>query len=207
MRFLSCTLIVSAAAIAQSLAGGFGGPAPFQNNSPLTTGIDGVYQASVSGSNTSGVISFTINDGSQPAPTILGLGSTERWVIFHNGAVYRGPVHVNFVDKRITGVLDTEGDFIGANVDPGVPGSYWVASNFASGDFNAQIDLKDPMGKFDGDGDLYPLGRLNAIEILTVTIDPVSGDLQYKMTPVDVTGSGQFIEFNVQGVRHSTATN
>ncbi|MFV0337655.1 MAG: hypothetical protein ACK5LK_05360 [Chthoniobacterales bacterium] len=195
MRFLSCALILSAVAATQSWAGGFGGPAPFQNGSPLTSGIDGVYQASVSGSNSSGVISFTISSGYQ------GTSAMENWVIFRNGAVYRGPVAVNFVDERITGVLDTDGTAITA---PDVAGTKIITSDYATGDFSAQIDLKDPMGKFDGEGDLYPMGNLNSAQVLTVTVDPVTGELTYDMVPVNIEGSGQYFEFNVQGVRHST---
>ncbi|MFV0415302.1 MAG: hypothetical protein ACK5NG_02930, partial [Chthoniobacterales bacterium] len=151
MRFLSCTLIVSAAAIAQSLAGGFGGPAPFQNNSPLTTGTDGTYQASMTGDNLAGVLSFAISSGSQTTTPI-----PNSWVTFYNGSVYRGQTAVNIQDKKITGVLDASTLNSSSDAALTLPLMYTIPNNTATGAFSGKIDLQDPTGRFHGTGDLYP---------------------------------------------------
>ena len=55
-----CSFALLAAAAA-SQAGSFGGPPPFTDLSPLQSGIDGSYQATMRGTNLTGVMRFAYN--------------------------------------------------------------------------------------------------------------------------------------------------
>ncbi len=78
------------------------GPPPFTNGSPLISGVDGSYQASVRGSNLSGVIRFAYSGGVQ---TTSFTGN--RWVIFYQGQVFSGLTTAAINDGDISGVLET----------------------------------------------------------------------------------------------------
>ena len=64
MKSLAASLALFLAA-ATVHAGGFGGPPPFTNGSPLPDGVDGSYQASATAPNTTGIIRFKYMNGVQ----------------------------------------------------------------------------------------------------------------------------------------------
>jgi hypothetical protein len=115
MKLTLSLLAITIGGLATSMAGGFGGPGPFRNNSPLPTGTDGLYNASMRGDNLSGILRFSINNGSQggdittPNPTILGgaYGArTNSWVAWYEGIVYRGLTDAAIIEGQVAGVLD-----------------------------------------------------------------------------------------------------
>lgn len=63
MKKLLFPLAISSALLAQSFAGSFG-PGPWASGAYYPGGTDGKYQASVTGNNISGVIGFSIREGS-----------------------------------------------------------------------------------------------------------------------------------------------
>lgn len=65
MKLLPSLCLAASLTFTSAFAGSLGGPAPFQNGSPLSSGTDGTYNASIRGSNLSGVFRFTISGGSQ----------------------------------------------------------------------------------------------------------------------------------------------
>jgi len=122
-------LVLFAAATAH--AGSFGGPPPFTNGSPLPSGDDGVYQASMRGKNLSGIFSFAYSGGLTSTP--------HAYYVFVNGQVYEGLVQASISTNSISGVLDI--GFSAAS--PLVTGS---------GYFNGSIDKNSSTAAFDGDG-------------------------------------------------------
>ncbi|PTX93332.1 hypothetical protein DB345_17120 [Spartobacteria bacterium LR76] len=122
-------LVLFAAATAQ--AGSFGGPPPFTNGSPLPTGDDGVYQASMRGKNLSGIFTFTYSSGA------VSSSSSNNYYVFVNGQVYSGSVQASISTSSISGVLDTSSSASGVT---------------GSGYFNGSIDKNSSTAAFDGDG-------------------------------------------------------
>lgn len=120
-------LVLFAAATAH--AGSFGGPPPFTNGSPLPSGDDGVYQASMRGKNLSGIFSFAYSSGVISTP--------RTYYVFVNGQVYAGTVQASISTSSISGVLDT------SSSENGVTGG---------GYFNGSIDKNSSTAAFDGDG-------------------------------------------------------
>ncbi len=96
------SLLVLIATIGLAHAGGFGGPPPFTNGSPLVSGVNGTYQASVRGSNLSGIIRFAYLAGVQS-----GSFPSNRWVIFYQGEVFSGVTAAAINDGDISGVLES----------------------------------------------------------------------------------------------------
>jgi len=82
-------------------AGGFGGPPPFTNDSPLTTGVDGSYQASARASNLTGVIRFAYANGNQTAVV-----ARNRYIFFINGDTFTGAVSANINGAKLSGILE-----------------------------------------------------------------------------------------------------
>lgn len=85
----------------QAQAGGFGGPPPFTNDSPLTTGVDGSYQASARASNLTGIIRFQYSSGNQTSTT-----ARNRYIFFINGDTFIGPVTADISGSSLSGVLE-----------------------------------------------------------------------------------------------------
>jgi hypothetical protein len=115
MKLTLSLLAISICGLATGMAGGFGGPGPFRNNSPLPTGTDGLYNASMRGDNLAGIFRFSITNGSQggdvttPNPTVLGgvySTRTNSWVAWYEGIVYRGLTDAAIIDGNVAGVLD-----------------------------------------------------------------------------------------------------
>jgi len=126
------TLLFLVASI--TLAKASSGPPPFTNGSPLVSGVDGSYQATVRGTNISGIIRFSYSGGNQTA-TVAG----NAYAIFVEGQSYRGNVQAAINTDTIGGVLDTSAS---------------VSGNTASGFFNGSIDQDSPYATFSGDGSL-----------------------------------------------------
>lgn len=155
MKYLLCLsgLLVSAA-FAQ--AGGFGGPPPFTNGSPLISGVDGSYQASARGSNLSGVFRFTYSGGRQTSdPQIGGVPGLmtdpyNDYVFFVEGIVYRGLVQANINESNLAGVFDNGA----ANIPNYEGGTGSGILTFLSGFFEGTIDLDAPDAYFKGDGEV-----------------------------------------------------
>ncbi len=113
-------------------AGGFGGPPPFTNGSPLLSGTDGSYQASARGNNTSGIIRFRMNGGNQ---TFTG----NDYAIFSEGLVYTGTTQASIMTSNISGILGTSGTITGHTL---------------RGFFNAKLNQNSAFGSFSGNGEI-----------------------------------------------------
>jgi len=119
-------------------AGGFGGPPPFTNGSPLPTGVDGSYQANARTNGLAGVIRFAYNNGIQTSST-----TSNSYTIFSEGLVYTGPVTASITESALAGVLESQ-----------INSTFDIAS---SGSFNGRFDTKSPTYFFKGSGILQRL--------------------------------------------------
>lgn len=167
-RSLASFLALLTAATAH--AGNLGGPPPFANGSPLTTGIDGSYQASARGKNLSGVIRFGISGGVQAFGTssqssdVIQRGPNS-WAIFYQGRLYKGLTEAEISNSSISGVLSS------SNVTPtainnlqtsaGIqvasatfPQEALIQGQNLSGYFTAKLSLNSPTGSFKGSGEV-----------------------------------------------------
>ena len=141
MRLFSCFLGASIlfAVSSASQAGGFFGPPPFTNGSPLPTGVAGTYQATARGSGISGLLRFSYNGSGNPSVTGLN-----DYVFFVHGIMVKGPLQANISDDRISGTMDAP---TSTGTNPTVAD---VQVN--GGFFNAKIDKDSPFYKFAGKG-------------------------------------------------------
>lgn len=119
-------------------AGGFGGPPPFTNGSPLPTGVDGSYQANARGDGLSGVIRFAYSNGIQTSAI-----SSNSYAIFSNGLVYTGTVTASITEAALAGVLESQ-----------IDSTFTIAG---AGSFNGRFDTKSPTYFFKGSGILQRL--------------------------------------------------
>lgn len=161
-------------------AGGFGGPPPFTNGSPLPDGTDGVYQASARGKNLSGIISFTHSGGLQEPGG--------RWAIFYQGEVFTGNTDTAIMDGKISGVLEGGLSLQAprATSDPNAKfNENIVFLTSPAGYFNASLNNNSPTGDFKGKGEL------TSIATVTTTRDGIT----IIQTPILST------KFKVKGVR------
>jgi len=215
------SLLVLIATIGLAHAGGFGGPPPFTNGSPLTTGVAGTYQASARGSNLSGVISFTYSGGVQ---------TNGSWVVFYEGQVYSGGNTVAINDGSIAGVLETATQTpVDRTFNDGSTTEYTVTTfsgsttsttNFTgfegggtttaalvnpSGYFNATLDNNSPTGSFNGKGELSTVIQIDDGEStfdFTVTPLPLGSITESSQTNAgDTTTQTVNAPFKVKGVR------
>ncbi len=94
-RSLLSISICLAAAVSPAF-GWVGGP--FSNDSPLSTGGSGTYQGIASGKNLLGIAIFGYSET---------LGSTGRWVFFHEGVLTNGSLQsvVDFPGRQIVGIM------------------------------------------------------------------------------------------------------
>lgn len=137
-------------------AGGFGGPPPFTNGSPLLSGVDGSYQASARGTNITGVFRFTYIDGRQTADSITLDNGTltvpyNDYVFFVEGLVFRGLVQANINDTSLVGVLD-EGGVNAPNGSGGAGGPPLSITALMTGEFSAFIQTNSSDYFFRGKG-------------------------------------------------------
>jgi len=145
-------------AVASVHAGGFGGPRPFTDQSPLTTGVDGAYTAIARGNNLSGVIrwNYASNRQTTGTPVFLLNGVLSdvynEYVMFVNGLAYRGLDAVAINGPTISGVLDNGGVVVPNSSDSSDTSDGLTVLTFLSGYFNGNADLNSPEFWMKGDG-------------------------------------------------------
>lgn len=195
----SFALLFLAFAAATAHAGSFGGPPPFSNGSPLTTGTDGVYQAVASGTNLTGVFSWQISSGVQTA----GL-QNNSWVFFVDGQILSGTTAVNVSQDKVAGVLDAglgSGVPTNDNGTVDLPLVFVIPGNAGAGMFNGKINLNSPIAYFHGTGRLSGTpARVD--QIVFIQDDPIA---PVTVVPITIPGStlGN-IDFEFRGSRLST---
>lgn len=128
------SLLALIATIGFAHAGGFGGPPPFTNGSPLTSGVDGTYSGNMTAKNTIGVVRFSYSNNIQTTNL-----TANSYTVFSEGLVFSGPNQVNIEESSITGVLDRDT-------------SQAFTNTGMTGYFTATLDLNSPSGSFRGDG-------------------------------------------------------
>jgi hypothetical protein len=135
--------------LANLQAGGFGGPPPFTNGSPLSSGTDGTYQIVASATNVTGIISFAISNGIQTSSQ-----NGNSWVFFVDGQILSGQSSVNLSNDKVTGILDAGVSGVPVEDDGTVtlPISIVIPGNAASGTFSGSIDLNSPIAAMEGKG-------------------------------------------------------
>lgn len=183
MKYLLCLsgFLVSAA-LAQ--AGGFGGPPPFTNGSPLISGVDGSYQATARGKNLTGVIRFSYSGGVQTDDI-----TANSYAFFVQGQTFISDVQANIADGAIGGVLDNA-DSNGISM---------------SGFFTGKLDLNSPVGYFDGGGAVQLIIGSTGTETVVETITTSGGTTTtttVTSSSVDLINGGKF-DFKFKGVRSS----
>ncbi len=207
-----CTLaaLATLGTAANSQAGSFGGPGPFNNLSPLSSGIDGSYQATARGENLTGVIRFAYQNGVQSQ-----IPSSNTYAFFVNGNVVTGNVTASITGKDLAGVLGGQ-DFQVPTNDTGateLPLVLIVRGNRANGEFEGSLDLEDRLSAFNGDG------QITSAPAETNTLVVVNDDTDVFFSDGELTSVTQFVipggsiapdpnnipvEFTFQGVRNST---
>lgn len=206
MRMFPCLALIAALSSSSVLAGGFGGPGPFRNDSPLPTGVDGIYQASARATNLTGVISFGIANGAQSTRS-----SENFYTIFNNGTVFRGSTEVNIEGSNISGILDSDDLSIPTNDDGSIdlPVVFIVRGTRAAGDFRGTIQLTSPNGNFSGTGKLTPTPA-EEVQIVGIAISESpfdAGQVIVTLQQVTLAGSdGEVAKFRFKGVRKSLRT-
>lgn len=200
MKILPRVLFASLLGVVTSFAGGFGGPPPFQNGSPLQSGIDGTYQASMSGTNLTGIIRFSYSNGIQ-----TGSGAQNTWVAYVDGSVFRGTPDTTIGEGgALTGVLDAAnsvGNGSGGQTD--LPIIFLVTGANTVGNFQANLALKNPYGQFVGKGVLT--GSAAATNTLYVVSQATNGVISSVVIPIPINGgSSPETKFNLRGIRSST---
>lgn len=216
MRFNAIRLFPSVAVVSAMLsvcvseghAGSFGGPAPFRNGSPLTSGTDGVYQCVASAKNVTGLISWQINNGVQTAAT-----ASNDWVMYIDGNVLSGQTEANVSQGKVAGVLDSSVGGALPTQDDGtlsLPLAYIVPGNAGAGRFTGKIDLNSPVAAINGSGEIS--GTPSRTDQIVFIFDPASltvGTLfdPVTVTPIIIPGSTLgVVEFKIRGTRLSTST-
>lgn len=182
------SLLVLIATIGFAHAGGFGGPPPFTNGSPLQSGVDGTYQASIRGSNLSGVIQFSYSSGTQSSGT---------WFIFYQGQAFFGGADVAIMNASIAGVMDTfttQVDRISsttnANGSSSTEVDYLTGPN---GSFTATLDNNSPNGSFSGNGELAVIAEVTVTQedaggnVISETINTETYKTKFKVKGVRIT--------------------
>ena len=181
------SLLILIATIGLARAGSFppaalamAGPPPFTNESPLLSGMDGIYQAVATGVNLTGVFSFQIVGGIQTSTQSVTINS---WVFFVDGNIFQGRFPA-ISQTKVAGVLD--GGTTTLPFESGealtFPTAFVVPGNTASGDFRGYISLHSPEGAFGGDGTLQ--GTPERTDQLVFITDPT-----ITTTTVDATGN------------------
>lgn len=188
---LSTTLALSLSA----QAGGFGGPGPFRNGSPLPSGTDGVYSAVANGTNLTGLFYFTLSGGLQ---TQGSRGNS--WVFFVDGQTLRGTTSANVANGKVAGILDS-GVSTAVTDDSGsvtLPIIMYIQGNTANGVFQGTMDMNSPTGYFDGKG--YISGTPDRVDQIVI----INSSAAASVTSVTIPGSSmEQIDFNFRGSRLS----
>jgi len=209
MRILSCALLSTVLALGSVSAGSFGGPAPFRNGSPLSTGNDGSYQGTMSGTNLTGIVGFAISGGIQTSQV-----SRNSWIAFADGQILRGSVSAAIEINKITGILDSGGSNLATDENGSVliPQVIAVGATATSGSFQATLDQKNPNGKFTGNGTLVGSAGQNLQFIVIAeanefAIIPSSVVVTLEPNPAIAIPGGSTPEtpFSIRGVRVNTS--
>lgn len=128
------SLLALIATVGLAHAGGFGGPPPFTNGSPLTSGVDGTYSGNMTASNTIGIIRFVYDGNVQTTST-----SDNSYSIFSEGLTFQGEDQVSIQPGSLVGVLDRET-------------TRGFIDTACTGDFSASMDENSAYGSFTGKG-------------------------------------------------------
>jgi hypothetical protein len=207
MKTLATLSLISIFSSSIAFAGGFGGPAPFQNESPLPTGTDGTYQCVASGLNATGLITWQINNGVQTSAT-----ADNKWIMFVDGQVLSGQTSANISDGKVAGVLDTTVSGALPTADDGtisLPIVFVVPGNAGAGRFNGSIDLKSPVAAIEGSGELR--GTPERTDQIVFIQDAIASQIQVIPPTIlirDLTIPGSQLEdlsFKIRGTRLSTS--
>lgn len=198
IKTFSVALVAAASALFStgSQAGSFGGPAPFQNGSPLVTGTDGIYQAVATAKNVTGIISFAISNGVQTSTA-----SQNTWNFFVDGQNLTGTTDANISDGEVTGVLGSgySASLVDGNGTVTLPVVTIIPGNVGSGYFSADINLNSPVAAFKGKGVLTGTPE-RTDQLLVIT------ESGYVVTPITVPASTlDEVDFKVRGTRLSTS--
>ncbi len=197
LRHVLPVLSLSLAAAFNAHAGGFGGPGPFRNGSPLPTGTDGIYSAVANGTNLTGLFSFAIRGGIQ---TEGSRGNS--WVFFVDGQTVRGTTSATVGNGKVVGVLDSGLSTGASNTDGEVtlPIIIYVPGNAGNGFFQGKMDMNSPTGYFDGKGTLS--GSPSRVDQIVIVDEGGT-----TVTPVIIPGSSLGdIAFKFRGSRVATST-
>jgi hypothetical protein len=201
------SLLAVFATIGFAQAGGFGGPPPFTNGSPLISGVDGSYQATARATNLTGVFRFTYSGGRQTSSPQLPTGDTvtnlitdpyNDYVFFVEGLAYRGLVQANVNTSQVAGVFD--------NGSANVP-VYGTSSEglgilaFLSGYFEGTMDQKSPYAAFSGKGEVTINVTEEIVELVPGTGTNVNNPAVYNT--VQVVREAFTKEYKFKGVRAS----
>ena len=188
-------------------AGNWFGAAPFRNGSPLPSGVDGSYQATVRAENVTGIFRFAYSGGSQTSDI-----KKNSWIFFVNGNMLRGTVDANLNQSELNGILDNTAVSTSTNASalPIIITSGGVST--AAGNFQGTLDLKSPSGAFSGTGNLLPApASTNVLTIIANAIGYI-GTNPYSYVASTVTkitnaqGSlAPIRDFRFRGVRTSTS--
>ncbi|MEO6847234.1 MAG: hypothetical protein ABI443_06960 [Chthoniobacterales bacterium] len=201
-RYVALGLLLSVSVV---FAGA--GPPPFTNGSPLSSGIDGTYNAIARGTNLTGVISFAIQSGIQVG-TVAGNG----WTFFVDGQILQGNTTVTISDGDIAGILNGGGiPSALASKNLTFPVIFDVAGNASAGEFTGKLDQTSPTGAITGSGILEGTpGRTDQLVIISaLTLDGsggVGGGLAgVDVIPIVIPGSSLATSnFTFRGTRQST---
>jgi hypothetical protein len=198
MKF-AFSLFAFALTVTFAQAGGFGGPPPFTNGSPLVSGVDGSYQATARGSNLSGVFRFTYSGGRQTsAPSIDDNGILtdpyNDYIFFVDGLAYRGINQTNVNDGSISGVLDNGAANVPNAVTNTGGATFLGVQTFLAGYYSGKLDNNSAVASFSGNGSV-------AVSVYT---DP-STDANGVVTP-GIVSEAFTRAFRFSGVRNSLST-
>lgn len=192
---LSSTLALSLSA----QAGGFGGPGPFRNGSPLPSGTDGVYSAVANGTNLTGLFYFTLSGGLQ---TEGSRGNS--WTFFVDGQTLRGTTTANVANGKVAGILDSglSSSVTGEDGTVTLPIIMYIQGNSANGVFQGTMDMNSPTGYFDGKGELS--GTPDRVDQIVSISENGVGAVVTSVTSVTIPGSTlDDIDFRFRGSRLS----
>jgi len=200
----SFAILLATLATATVHAGSFGGPPPFTDGSPLISGVDGTYQASVRAKNVSGVFRFQYSGGSQTEST-----TKNNWVFFINGLVQRGNVVANITSSKVDGILDSLAASSGTNSNGTIslPIIMLNANNSSSGYFRGKMENN---GNINGSGQLQPLpGSTNQVIGISQIASIIGADTPGAIVVTNasftnIAGSIPITTFKFRGVRTST---
>jgi len=203
--FLLTSLIAFGAALfgassAQAIVGG-----PFSSGSPLETGTQGTYTATMLGDNLVGNMTFAISDTD---------GSTGRYFVFHQGAYSNGTAS-GYVDPNSNMVTGVFGGGSFTNSTAGIT----VSADYMAGGWSAVVYDPNPSFRFAGSGSLssnasnFESNQSEAgfQETVTTSIDNGQGTVVESTTTAtaldgNLEGNPDQVTFSVFGYRSSTST-